>query len=231
MLHVFLRHLRNITCTSFLSFLVSSALASQALDDEAPRWLNAFAHCQTAVAYNKMQFLVLSHQGLPRSKLSPHFHQNCTHGALQSPCTVQRFVAFSLTAWVEWHCNICTFFHRNLSSLNLLWDIRVFFQRSFSCKSFWCTAAAVHDVMHFVQHWNHPCWRWCWLMIMCGGCFGGDSRSRRCCLQVSAESATTETTSLVLMPCSTEHSGVPFISVEYVMLHWVTLTIVFYIEI
>ena len=82
-----------------------------------------------------------------------------------------------------------------------------FFQRSFSCKSFWCTAAAVHDVMHFVQHWNHPCWRWCWLMIMCGGCFGGVSRSRRCCLQVSAESATTETTSLVLMPCSTEHSG------------------------
>ena len=94
----FLQHLRNITCTSFLSFLVSSALASQALDDEAPRWLNAFAHCQTAVAYNKMQLLDLSHQGLPRSKLSPHFHQNCTHGALQSPCTVQCFVSFSLTA-------------------------------------------------------------------------------------------------------------------------------------
>ena len=231
MLHVFLRHLRNITCTS--SYLFWSPLHSlhRLSTTKLPGgWMHLhtarqqwhITKCNYWIWVTKASRVPSCHHILTRTAHTGRYNHRALCSALlhsHSQPELSGIVTFALSFiaicphWI--YCEILGFF----------------FQRSFSCKSFWCTAAAVHDVMHFVQHWNHPCWRWCWLMIMCGGCFGGVSRSRRCCLQVSAESATTETTSLVLMPCSTEHSGVPFISVEYVMLHWVTLTIVFYIEI
>ena len=129
-----------------------------------------------------------------------------THRALCSD-----LLHFLSQPWVERHCHICTFIHRNLSSLNLLWDLLgFFFQRSFSCKTSWRTVAIVHDVMHCAQHCNQHVGD-VWMMIMfaiCGRALVVLAAAAVVAYKsLLAESATTETSSLVLMPCSTEHSG------------------------
>ena len=90
--------------------------------------------------------------------------------------------------------------------------------------------AIVHDVLHCAQHCNQHVGD-VWMMTMfaiCGRALVVLAAAAVVAYKsLLAKSATTETTSLVLMPCSTEHSGacstehsgVPFISVEYVMLH------------
>ena len=172
----------------------------------------------------------------PAFQASPHFHQNCTHGVLHWPCIVQWSASFFLTA-LSWEALSHLHFHTSQSVLieSIVGFIRVFcFQRSCSCKTFWRTVAIVHDVMHCAQHCNQHVGD-VWMMTMfaiCGRALVVLAAAAVVAYKsLLAKSATTETTSLELMPCSTEHSGVPFISVEYVMLHWVTLTIVHYIDI
>ena len=138
---------------------------------------------------------------------------------------------------LSWEALSHSHFHTSQSVLieSIVGFIRVFyFQRSCSCKTFWRTVAIVHDVMHCAQHCNQHVGD-VWMMTMfaiCGRALVVLAAAAVVAYKsLLAKSATTETTSLVLMPCSTEHSGVPFISVEYVMLHWVTLTIVHYIDI
>ena len=70
--------------------------------------------------------------------------------------------------------------------------------------------AIVHDVMHCAQHCNQHVGD-VWMMIMfaiCGRALVVLAAAAVVAYKsLLAESATTETSSLVLMPCSTEHSG------------------------
>ena len=71
--------------------------------------------------------------------------------------------------------------------------------------------AIVHDVMHCAQHCNQHVGD-VWMMTMfaiCGRALVVLAAAAVVAYKsLLAKSATTETTSLVLMPCSTEHSGV-----------------------
>ena len=116
----FFQHVRNITCTIFLIF--SAPLHSLLrLSTTKSQWLNAFLHTARKQWHIKKCNYWSWVTKVSRVQASPHFHQNCT-----LHCAVICFI-FSHSLWVERHCHILTFIHRNLSSLNLLWDLLGFF--------------------------------------------------------------------------------------------------------
>ena len=123
----FFQHVRNITCTIFLIF--SAPLHSLLrLSTTKSQWLNAFLHTarkQWHIKKCNYWSWVTKVSRVPSfTSFSPELHTRSV--TLTVHCAVICFI-FSHSLWVERHCHILTFIHRNLSSLNLLWDLLGFF--------------------------------------------------------------------------------------------------------